>query len=127
MRTVALALATLLLCAAGSGQGRPAEVVVVETKAHREEGKIMIDGRVRAARQRPLRGLVVIFDLLTFEKNVIASERAVLDEDQVAAGQERAFHSWTSDHARAVRVSVRAVDRSERELRVGNPGPFSIE
>ena len=129
MRAIVAALALVWLCvpAAAQRKPKPPDIQVVEAKARRAEGKILMDGRVRVTAEKPLRGLVVVFDLMSPENGVVASETAVLDEEPVAHGEERSYHSETSDHPRAVRYQVRAFDRAERELRVANVGPFLIE
>jgi len=100
---------------------------VLETRARRGEGKILLDGRVRTTGEKPIHGLIVIFDLISPENGVVGSERAVLDEDLLAPGQERAFHSETGDLARAVQYRIRAFDTADRELRAANTGPFPID
>ncbi len=129
MRIGILALAVLLVCFNGAGQRKqkPPEVVVLEARAHRSEGKILVDFRVRVTAGKPLRGLVVVFDLMSPENGVVSSEKAVLDEATVEPGQERSSQSVTSDQGRAVRYKIRAFDLGERELRVTNAGPFPIE
>ena len=129
MRTFVLALACLSLGAAGAYQRKqkPPDVEVLETRARRNEGKIQLDGRVRTTGEKPIHGLIVIFDLISAENNVVGSERAVLDEDFVVPGQERSYHSETSEHARAVRYRIRAFALGDRELRAANTGPFPIE
>ena len=124
-----MTLAVVSLGASGAYQKKPKppDVEVLETRAQRGDGRILVDGRVRATGEKPLRGLVVIFDLISPENGVVASVKAILDEDTVESGQERGCQSVTSDHARAVRYKIRAFDRGERELRVANGGPFPIE
>ena len=126
MKAFVLAVAVLSLGAPGVAEKKP-EVQVVEAKARRDGGKILVDGRLRVTADKPLKGLVVVFDLMAPEDNIVGSEKAVLDEDRVARGQERVCHSETGEHARAVRFKIRAFDLGERDLRVGNSGPFPIE
>ena len=106
---------------------KPPEVSVLETRARREEGKVLIDVHVRATGEKPLRGLVVYFDLMSAEGGVVTTQKAVLDTATVASGEERQDQAVTSDPARAVKFKVRASDVGERELRVENEGPFPIE
>src|SRR5438445_9434228 len=122
-----LLLLVLPLPCVSQRKAKPPEVRVLEAKSRREEGKILMDGRLRATADKPIRGLVVYFDLLSPENGVVTSEKAVLDEDPVPPGEERSYHSETSENARAVRFQIRAFDKGERELRVANPGPFPIE
>jgi hypothetical protein len=129
MRVFAAILALLAFSSSASSQRKPKppEVQVVETAARRSEGKILLDGRVRITAEKPVRGLVVVFDFLSPEKGVLTSEKATLEEEPLAQGEERAYHSETAEPPRAVRYQIRAFDHAEKELRVGNSGPFSIE
>jgi hypothetical protein len=128
MRFLTLVLPlSLAVLADGQRPSRPAEVEVLESSAHREDGKIMVDGRLRATADKPLRGLIVYFDLMSPENGVVGSQKAVLDEDLVQPGEVRTVHALTSDHVRAVKFKIRAFDTGEKELRVANIGPFPIE
>ena len=120
-------LLVAILCAAPPQKGRKADVEVLETKARRANGEIFIDIRVRTSSDKTLHGLVVYFDLLSPENGVVTSQKAVLDEEQVGPGQERSTQAAASEHVRAVRYKIRAFDTAERELRIGNAGPFPIE
>jgi hypothetical protein len=93
----------------------------------REAAKISVDGKVRVTGEKPLRGLVIVFDFRSPEKEVVTSQKAIIDEDTLEAGREGVFHSEMADSARAVRYTVRAFDMHEKELRVANPGPFPVE
>ncbi len=126
MRYFVLAVAVLWLGTSVAAPKKP-EVQVLEAKARRDSGKILVDGRVRVTAEKPLHGLVIVFDLLAPENNVVASEKAVLDDKAVEHGQERVCHSETGENARAVRFRIRVFDMGERDLRVANSGPFPIE
>jgi len=127
MKALAAALLSVaLLSAAVPQKGRKPEVEVLETRARRSNGEIFIDVRVRTV-DKTLRGLIVYFDLLSPENGVVTSKKAVLDEGQVGPGEERSTESAASEHVRAVRYKIRAFDTQERELRIGNAGPFPIE
>jgi hypothetical protein len=123
------ALLCLALFAATAQQkaGKPADVRILETKAVREGDKISVDGKVRVTGERPLHGLVIIFDFRSPEKEVVTSQRAIIDEDTLETGREGVFHSEMADSARAVRYTVRAFDMHEKELRLANPGPYPVE
>ncbi len=131
MRAILLAAAILLLSVPAAPQNqkgkKPPDVVVIEAKARRSEGKILVDGNVRIMSPKPLRGLVMIFDLMSAEKGVLASEQAVVAEEHLEAGQERTCHAETADLGRAVQFKVRFFDTAERELRGENLGPFPID
>ena len=106
---------------------KKADVQILETKAVREGAKISLDGKVRVTGEKPLHGLVIVFDFRSPEKEVVTSQKAVIDEDTLEAGREGVFHSEMADSARAVRYTVRAFDNHEKELRVANPGPYPVE
>jgi hypothetical protein len=129
MRIPILAIGVMCLSVLGAGQKqkKPPDVTVLEAKARRGEGKILVDGRVQVTAPKQMHGLVVVFDLLSAENGVMATEKAVVEEDWIAPGQERSYHAETSDPVRAVRYRIRAFDNFERELRVENTGPFPIE
>jgi P pilus assembly chaperone PapD len=125
MRVSTTALLFLALFAAVAQ--KKADVQILETKAVREGAKISVDGKVRVTGEKPLRGLVIVFDFRSPEKEVVTSQKAVIDEDTLETGREGVFHSEMADSARAVRYTVRAFDNHDRELRVANPGPYPVE
>ncbi len=129
MRVSTIVLLCLAWFAAPAQQKprKPADVQILETRAVREPTRITVDGRVRVVAEKPLRGLVIVFDFRSPEKEVVTSQKAVIDEDTLEAGREGVYHSEMADAARAVRYTVRAFDMHERELRVSNPGPFPVE
>jgi hypothetical protein len=129
MRILILAIGVLCLSALGAiqKQKKPADVTILEANAKRGDGKILVDGRVRVTAQKQMHGLVIVFDLLSAENGVMASEKAVVEEDWIAPGQDRSYHAETFDPVRAVRYRIRAFDHGERELSAENTGPFPIE
>jgi hypothetical protein len=102
---------------------KPADVQILETKAVREPTRITVDGRVRVTGEKPLHGLIIVFDFRSPEKEVVTTQKAVIDEDTL----EGVYHSEMADTARAVNYTIRAFDMHEKELRVANTGPFPIE
>ena len=129
MRVFSVTLFLLAVFTAGAQQKakKGADVQIVETKAVRGINKISVDGKVRVSGEKSLRGLVIFFDFRSPEKEVITSQKAVINEDTMEAGQEGVFHSEMADSARAVRYTIRAFDNHEKELRVANPGPYPVE
>jgi hypothetical protein len=106
---------------------KPADVRVVETVARREESKITLDGKVRVTGEKPLRGLVIVFDFRSPEHEVVTAQKTTVDEATLENGREGSYHVEMADAARAVSYTVRAFDFHEKELRVDNQGPFPIE
>ena len=124
---ITLALVSLFAAVAQQKQKKPSDVEVLETKARREEARITLDGKVRVTGEKPLKGLVIVFDFRSPEKEVVTTQKTVIDEDSLEPGREGAYHVEMADAARAVRYTVRAFDFHDRELRVSNTGPFPIE
>ncbi|MCL4401177.1 MAG: hypothetical protein M1436_00735 [Acidobacteria bacterium] len=107
---------------------KPPDVQVLRSNAHRTEGQISIDGRVRIGREKPIRGLVLLFDFMEPDGQVITTQEYELDEDEVLGkGAEPDFHVRLRDEPRAVHYEIRASDGHNRELRMGNSGPFVID
>jgi hypothetical protein len=129
VRFCLLAAVILSLCASAPGQRKKKalDVEVIETRARRVEQKITLDGRVRFTGERPARGLVIVFDFLSPEHEVVTSQKTQVADDVVRAGQEASYQTVLVDPVRAVTYQVRAFDTGGRDLRVANPGPFPIE
>lgn len=129
MRFLLLAAVILSLCAPATGQRKKkaADIEVMETRARRVEGKITLDGRVRFTGERPARGLVIVFDFLSPEHEVVTSQKTQVADDVVRAGREASYQTVLVDPVRAVSYQVRAFDAGERDLSVANPGPYPIE
>jgi hypothetical protein len=126
MRVLTIAALCFTLFAAAAPQ-KKADIQILDTKAVRDAGKISVDGKVRVTGEKPLHGLVIVFDFRSPEKEVVTSQKAVIDEDTLETGREGVYHSEMADSARAVRYTLRAFDGHEKELRVANPGPYPIE
>ncbi len=123
-----LSLFLALFAAAAQQKGKKAaDVQILETKAVRDGTKIKVDGKVRVTGEKPLHGLVIVFDFRSPEKEVVTSQKAVIDEETMETGREGVFRSEMADSARAVRYTLRAFDTHEKELRVANPGPYPVE
>lgn len=122
-------LLATLLCFGQEKRKSPkaADVVVLESAAHRMEGSVALEGRLRNASSKTLNGLVLLFDFIDSDGQVIATKQSPVDEDTLGPGAESAFHFETADPVRAVRFRVRATDASERTLRIDPPGAKAIE
>jgi hypothetical protein len=129
VRFFLLAAVILSVCASATGQRKKKapDVEVIETRARRVEGKITLDGRVRFTGDKPSRGLVVVFDFLSAERQVVTTQKTEVADDVVRAGQEASYQTVLVDPVRAVSYRVRAFDSGERDLSVANPGPYPIE
>ena len=65
----------------------------------------------------------MIFDFRSPEKEVVTSQKAVIDERDHETGHEGVFHNEMADAPRAVHYTIRAFDTMRKELRVANPDP----
>ena len=126
VRAIAFALVTVLALAQPKPK-KPADVRVLETTARREESRITVDGKVRVTGEKPVRGLVLVFDFRSPEREVVTAQKTTVDEETLENGREGTYHVEMADAARAVTYTVRAFDIHEKELRVENLGPFPIE
>jgi hypothetical protein len=129
MRFSSFALLAVAFFAAGAQQKgkKPADVQILETKAVRETTRITVDGKIRVTGEKPLHGLIIVFDFRSPEKEVVTTQKAMITEDTVDAGYEGVYHSEMADAARAVKYTIRAFDTHEKELKIVNTGPFPIE
>ena len=125
MRYLAASLLLLLACAMALAQ-KGHDVQIVEAKARRvEEGRLSMDGRVRAG--KPLKGLTLTFDFLTSDGELLSSQKTAVEDDALKRGDESSFHAETENPPGSVRFKIRAFDGDGRQLRVGNDGPFVID
>lgn len=131
MRLVSALLLALVVFAWGQKsekKGKLLAIEVVETSARRmTDGTIHLDGRVVNTGDRPIEGLVILFDFIAPEGRVISTKKFATDDEVLDLGHETAFQAKLADHVRAVRYRIGATDRVERDLRVARPGPYVIE
>ena len=132
-RRLVLLLAPLSVFAAGKRKkDRDFEggtIKVVELAAHRSSSGrlLLIDGRIVNSGPEAIRELVLIFEVMGVDSQVISSQRGKVDEDPLGPAEESEFHWQMRDHADAVEVRVRAIAHEERAVKVEEPGPFPIE
>jgi len=103
------------------------DVEVLEVSAHRSGDRILIDGRIRGLRKKPIEGIVLQFDFLAPSGAVISTQKNPTGEKVLGPGSEIAFHLQLRDEARAVQYQLNAEDVRGHELRVANVGPFPID
>lgn len=131
MRGLLIALTVLSVCLSSAQQNqkgkKPPDVQVVETKCHRGEEKMAVDGRVRISAEKPLKGLVLAFDFLSTEGGVLTTAKYQISEEPLEPGEEPSFHAEILSPPGAVKYRLRAFDAFDKELRIGGGGPYSIE
>ncbi len=125
MRYLAAASLLLLGCAMALAE-KKYDLEILEAKGRRvEEGRLSIDGRVRAGKS--LKGLTVTFDFLTSDGELLSSQKTAVEDSALDRGEESSFHAETDNPPGSVRFKIRAFDGDGRQLRVGNDGPFVID
>ena len=128
MKGLALFLVSVCLCGVAAPYQRgKADIQILDCKARRSEDNVRVDGRIRVLAEHPFKGLVLAFDFLSDEGEVLTTEKDQYSDDTLKNGDELPFHVETTNPPGSIRYRVRAFDGAERELRVRGPGPYIIE
>jgi hypothetical protein len=106
---------------------RPPDVRIIEVSSRRSEGIITVDGRVENCSPKPITKLTLEFLFRSADAQVITTQRGVVEEGELAPGEESEFHWKLRDHARAVSFTIEAVDDSANYLVVEKPGPYPVD
>ena len=108
--------------------GKPPEVELLEATAHRQEGIISIDARVRNCGQKPIKTLQIIIDFIAPDhKQVITTKRGSIEAEVLEPGEEADFHARIEDPSRATEFQISFEDSSAKYLRAVKTGPFPID
>jgi hypothetical protein len=129
-RRLALGLAPFLaVSAAGRKKPEPGIAEIVEITVRRLAGErlIAIEGRVRNAGEKPIKGLTLVFSIVGPNGQEVSRQRGTIDEGALEPGAESEFHWQMNDHARAVEVLVKAVGGNDFDVAVRKAGPYAIE
>lgn len=129
MKLICLVLGILAIVGAGSAQKakKAPDIEVLDAKARRGEDKIALDGKIRITAEKPLKGLVLAFDFLSASGDVLTTQKQEISDETLDRNEEPSFHSELLNPPGAIKFRIRAFDITERELRSGNAGPFTIE
>lgn len=103
------------------------EIELMNVRAAVESGRVEIDGRVKNTSEKPVRKLVIFFEMLDSDRRVLTRQQGAIEELVLEPGSEAAFSGQITWHARAVAYRLSFEDGSARELRGLNTGPFAIE
>ena len=124
-------LALLLICglapAQKKPQPKPPHFALSETTAKREEGKILLDGKIVNDGERPARGVTIFFDLMDSDKRVIATKKSELEPEVIEPGEDTEFHAQMEEPARVTHVKIRFEDKDGRDVHAANAGPYAID
>ena len=128
MKRAAALLAILVFALSGADKKKkPPDITVLECKSRRGNGQITFDGKVRNTGERTIHGLVLLFDFLSNDKELLTTLKGPVEDDVLEPGSESTFHLESDEPPRAVRYRLGAVDQGGRDLRLSNTGPFAIE
>lgn len=121
----------LSLTALGQKKGKepkPPEVELIEATAHRQNGTVMVDAKVRNCGEKPIKSLVLLIDFVASDhKQVITTKRGNIQEEVLDPGDEAEFHAQIEDPSRATEFQINFEDGGGRYLRAVKTGPFPIE
>lgn len=127
MRLMILALALMVFSPAAQSQKKKSDVQVLECKPRRSEDKIVTDVRLRVTSEKTLKGLVLVFHFLDSGGNPIVDAKTSVSDDSLDPGEEPSVRASAPSPPGAIKCKLQAFDGDERELRIVNPGPFTIE
>jgi hypothetical protein len=122
-----LALAAPAVFAQKKQKLREAEIEVIDPAVHREENRITVDASLKNIGEKPARNLVVFYEVLDSDKNVLTRQKGSIEEKELAPGDQAGVSAQMAFHARAVFLRLTFEDAAGRELRGINAGPFAIE
>ncbi len=113
MKRLAIAFLILntLLCAAErkrKPKPRPAEIEVIDLNVHRASKLVVIEGHVKNIGERIAEEIVVEFEFLDADGQVMARKDGPVEEEVLEPGQEGRVRFETVDPVRAVRVALSA-------------------
>jgi hypothetical protein len=103
------------------------EIELMEATAHRQDGNITIDGKVRNCGEKPIKKLVLLFDFMDGNQQVLTTRKDSTEQEVLAPGEEAEFHSQVPEPPRATHFQINFEDGGGKYLRVVKNGPFAIE
>ncbi len=124
---VCLCLSAACLAVAAKKKPKPPDVEVLEVTGRRSADNIQIDGRVRNSGEKPIRGMILLFNFLGPDKESLTTQKSPIDEEVLEPGKEASFRVELAAPPRAVQFEMNATDTQDRDFRVANAGPFTIE
>src|SRR3954453_11930237 len=125
---VLLVFAILVFGQKKGKEGKPPELELLEATAHRQDGMVTVDARVKNVGEKPIKSLQIVVDFVGPDrKQVITTKRGRVQEAVLDPGEEAEFHAQLEDPSRAVDFQISFEDTNGRYLRGENTGPFPIE
>ena len=106
---------------------KPPDVLILQLAAHRGDGSISIDGRLRNPSDKPIQGMILLIDFLSSDKVLLTTKKGPVESELIEPGGESDFRLEVGDQGRAITLRVNAEDSNGRDLRVEKAGPYVIE
>jgi hypothetical protein len=109
-------------------EAKPPEVELLEATAHRQEGNVIVDARVKNVGDKPIKALQLLVDFVAPDhKQVITTKRGRIEAEMLDPGEEADFHAQIEDPSRATEFQINFEDGNGKYLRAEKTGPFPIE
>lgn len=127
-RSVIHLLAALPAAAASKkSKDKGPQVRVVEATVELEDGNIAVDARIRNVSERPIRRLVVFYEVLDADNKVLTRQHGPVEDEVLETGEETEVFVQMAHHARAISLRFEFQDGAGHDLRAENIGPFEIQ
>src|SRR5258708_33662467 len=99
-------------------EAKPPEVELLEATAHRQEGNVIVDARVKNVGDKPIKALRLLIDFIAPDhKQVITTKRGRIDPEMLDPGEEADFHAQIEDPSRATEFQINFEDGNGKYLR----------
>lgn len=128
-RLLACAVVLAAIGAEGADKKKPKPAVVQmrDLKVTLHGSEINVDGSVHNAGERTIERLTLWFHFFDTEHKPVTTLKLEVDDETIDPDDDAEIHAAANEPPRAVSMEVTAADRGERDLKVVNPGPYSIE
>jgi hypothetical protein len=121
------ALAAPAVAQKAQRQPRPPDIHVVRISSVRQEGVITYEGAVKVTGERPITGLLLVFEFLATTKLLLSMQKIQMEPEIMRPGEEHSFHFQGRDVPRAVSFRLSAQDSAGRDLRLLGEGPYPLD
>ena len=103
------------------------EVELLEASAKVDDGRVIVDCRVKNVSDKPIRKLTLILEVLDTANRVLTKQQGSIEPPVLEPGDDSLFQAQLAYHARTHAWRVTFEDAGGRELRAEQTGPFPIE
>ncbi|MCC7153484.1 MAG: hypothetical protein IT161_02855 [Bryobacterales bacterium] len=118
---------SLFLCAAQEKRKSKVEVAVVEMKVQRLESRVAIEGKVRNDGEQTIKGLLLVIYFDGPDGEPITTLKGPIESPVLEPDEESDFRLEAAAPARAVVIRLDGQDKSGRDIKITNIGPYAIE